>query len=194
MGKTLPGFVSGKATGKHPHVRGEDPHLPSHQEMRKETPPRTWGRPLSDEIPVLKGRNTPTYVGKTGAGCCCKRQGWKHPHVRGEDNHAVNFLFRALETPPRTWGRPFSSASASISSRNTPTYVGKTQSTFLQPRATRKHPHVRGEDEQKLPLRAKTGETPPRTWGRQRRGERQVIPEGNTPTYVGKTCLRRKHG
>ena len=84
------------------------------------------------------------------------------------------------ETPPRTWGRPFSSSDSSRTKGNTPTHVGKTQ----------KH----------LPKKKKAQETPPRTWGRLSGQPGKAATIGNTPTHVGKTigtCIagmyKRKH-
>src|SRR5690606_27455599 len=91
-----------------------------------ETPPRTWGRPLSSRAGARTGRNTPTYVGKTRRRCRQSRSRWKHPHVRGEDPLAQRAGGADPETPPRTWGRPAAGRAAPVQSGNTPTYVGKT--------------------------------------------------------------------
>ena len=84
------------------------------------------------------------------------------------------------ETPPRTWGRPFSGFTAEAVSGNTPTYVGKTFSASKYEDFREKHPHVRGEDR-----------------GRVLTSDEQ---DRNTPTYVGKTeksaenpCPVQKH-
>jgi hypothetical protein len=50
--------------------------------------------------------------------------------------------------------------------RNTPTYVGKTDTRYLQAQAVEKHPHVRGENAQRDGFRNADIETPPRTWGK----------------------------
>ena len=53
--------------------------------------------------------------------------------------------------------------------------------------ALRKHPHVRGEDEWRLPTANHPKETPPRAWGRRAVGFGVALGLGNTPTCVGKT-------
>ena len=51
-----------------------------------ETPPRAWGRPERLAQIIRLERNTPTGVGKTGAGFSLAYLSWKHPHGRGEDD------------------------------------------------------------------------------------------------------------
>ena len=115
---------------KHPHVRGEDPNPRDVRSARLETPPRAWGRPT-----------TSSYSS------CLP---WKHPHVRGEDSVKPIRMAAKPETPPRAWGRHRPCGGASAKGRNTPTCVGKTvvfaAGQFLQ----EKHPHVRGEDTERL--------------------------------------------
>ena len=74
-----------------------------------------------------------------------------------------------LETPPRTWGRLYSSTAGST--------------------ITWKHPHARGEDTDPDMQGACFLETPPRTWGRLKAPTPEAVCAGNTPTHVGKTKL-----
>ena len=70
---------------KHPHVRGEDQvGLVPHIEVT-ETPPRAWGRHQYPPCQTMRGRNTPTCVGKTASRHSRAASFQKHPHVRGED-------------------------------------------------------------------------------------------------------------
>src|SRR5690606_7269087 len=170
------------------------------QAVGLETPPRTWGRHHSVRSPQLKHGNTPTDVGKTiwhSTACIESR---KHPHGRGEDPTIEARGYRRRETPPRTWGRPFSSLDGCILRRNTPTDVGKTQRRAHAATSVWKHPHGRGEDSSRAHSRCSTGETPPRTWGRPRLRRINRTAVGNTPTDVGKTRMpgavrsrQRKH-
>ena len=73
------------ASGKHPHVRGEDQDRRLLFRLQVETPPRAWGRPPKQSYAQRSLRNTPTCVGKTLAEALCLRLSQKHPHVRGED-------------------------------------------------------------------------------------------------------------
>ncbi len=70
---------------------------------------------------------------------------------------------------------------------NTPTCVGKTAMLTGRQLMGRKHPHVRGEDEEILNLADGKQETPPRAWGRPTGRTSPMRCEGNTPTCVGKT-------
>ena len=111
----------------------------------------------------------------------------KHPHARGEDARALHAFTSVLETPPRSWGRPWSPPTGSGATRNTPTLVGKTALGREFPPSTWKHPHARGEDGS-LPLSKDLAEeTPPRSWGRHARSNSPASFFGNTPTLVGKT-------
>ena len=172
---------------KHPHARGEDVYLLFVLLFIMETPPRTWGRPNTTELSNKTQRNTPTHVGKTFTFCLFSCSSWKHPHARGEDHDCVSSDTRIVETPPRTWGRPWSALSCKVLVRNTPTHVGKTQRVSQDDRRRQKHPHARGEDYSGLYPKLSAMETPPRTWGRLLLGLGFSFVFGNTPTHVGKT-------
>ena len=87
-----------------------------------------------------------------------------------------------------------------IRHRNTPTGVGKTDSSDFMLTIKEKHPHGRGEDEP-APLRmVPVPETPPRAWGRPKNRWLSGRARRNTPTGVGKTarvsgctCTTQKH-
>ena len=68
VGKTKTSKRGPSALKKHPHVRGEDDSIPLPPPPVEETPPRAWGRPVSDCSPLARLRNTPTCVGKTHSG------------------------------------------------------------------------------------------------------------------------------
>ena len=90
---------------KHPHGRGEDHDGVVEVFDAAETPPRAWGRPMTDarRLPLIG--NTPTGVGKTLAAGAGKETEKKHPHGRGEDLAYLAGNAHAAETPPRAWGR-----------------------------------------------------------------------------------------
>ena len=124
--------------------------------------------------------NTPTCVGKTGTA----------EHEVPVDE----------ETPPRAWGRRFHSTVGTSQIGNTPTCVGKTFGCSKGKTSFWKHPHVRGEDANRMWFFAGRAETPPRAWGRLHGLILLVLSSGNTPTCVGKTASkshrrqrRRKH-
>ena len=129
VGKTAGRACLSVGCRKHPHARGEDRGVNRQQSDRRETPPRTWGRPLVLDVRGRELGNTPTHVGKTLHVPCGYTQTGKHPHARGED-YVSKVLPRAPpETPPRTWGRRGSAFPAGMVWRNTPTHVGKTTDT-----------------------------------------------------------------
>ena len=85
VGKTCRIWPSGGAGWKHPHGRGEDDLALVMTTYRAETPPRAWGRQVSEPIVVIYARNTPTGVGKTARATTLASGAGKHPHGRGED-------------------------------------------------------------------------------------------------------------
>ena len=90
----------------------------------------------------------------------------KHPHVRGEDAFTASTRFCSSETPPRAWGRPTRSHNSYVVLGNTPTCVGKTEIDSIKLTIFEKHPHVRGEDLERVSTGNSSAETPPRAWGR----------------------------
>ncbi len=168
-----------------------------------ETPPRAWGRQDLWEGQAVVIGNTPTGVGKTSRRCWALIQVWKHPHGRGEDSASHASPRPSTETPPRAWGRLFSSHLKAFGAGNTPTGVGKTKKHGCLVRKIKKHPHGRGEDVCRHRRSRQASETPPRAWGRRARGGQQAVQSGNTPTGVGKTrssiwlswvCEKHPHG
>tara|TARA_B100000446_G_scaffold187686_1_gene217674 strand:- start:9371 stop:10048 length:678 start_codon:yes stop_codon:yes gene_type:complete len=131
--------------------------------------------------------NTPTDVGKTLDQQLINAGLGKHPHGRGEDHDDLELEYSRLETPPRTWGRRHLRVHLDDLARNTPTDVGKTSRNRQSLSRSRKHPHGRGEDQARATITTKTGETPPRTWGRLRISTAVRLDCRNTPTDVGKT-------
>ena len=105
----------------------------------------------------------------------------------GEDSSVQAWTQKALETPPRVWGRLPKPPCAADRPGNTPTCVGKTLSFQQLESRYWKHPHVCGEDLISWCWCLRERETPPRVWGRPRHigGYWQSL--GNTPTCVGKT-------
>ena len=107
--------------------------------------------------------------------------------MRGENFFAQYLIASRIETPPRAWGKPISSAISADKSGNTPTCVGKTPLVLHVGGVIGKHPHVRGENLLLQKLKAGVSETPPRAWGKRTLGGSLAECERNTPTCVGKT-------
>ena len=64
-GRRLSPEARRRVLGKHPHVRGEDPHRSAFSPPSSETPPRAWGRLVHELAHRCPCGNTPTCVGKT---------------------------------------------------------------------------------------------------------------------------------
>ena len=126
VGKTSKLHAVSQATGKHPHMRGEDRrNIPS--KLRKlETPPHAWGRHITRKITIDNRGNTPTCVGKTDYTRWMSAHIQKHPHMRGEDSESMSVFYYKRETPPHAWGRHSDYLYFDMAERNTPTCVGKT--------------------------------------------------------------------
>ena len=189
MGKTCRKNQTGSFPRKHPHGRGEDVPPPLKAAPEPETPPRAWGRRGTVLLATNADRNTPTGVGKTESNQPPTEHRQKHPHGRGEDSDASTTPILTMETPPRAWGRPQQSSTTEPRIRNTPTGVGKTNTTAQTLQQVRKHPHGRGEDLYAAHWSGDSGETPPRAWGRLKAFCHRGQPYGNTPTGVGKTSV-----
>ena len=65
VGKTGNRSAIYRSKWKHPHTRGEDVVSSIGKRWILETPPHTWGRPLSRAVDIPELGNTPTHVGKT---------------------------------------------------------------------------------------------------------------------------------
>ena len=194
VGKTHQCQLCAGARQKHPHVRGEDrPRLAGAYRVG-ETPPRAWGRRAGAACPALPAGNTPTCVGKTFAVALHGLGQGKHPHVRGEDPAMIHASAGNAETPPRAWGRQMLARCWRLTSRNTPTCVGKTRGSLPRLPRGEKHPHVRGEDKALPQASSARLETPPRAWGRPLGVGVVTYTGGNTPTCVGKTPRMQHKG
>ena len=187
VGKTFQAATLSFPQWKHPHMRGEDSDWRGAFIRDGETPPHAWGRRERKPAAGREKRNTPTCVGKTFTAVCTASITWKHPHMRGEDNHACLIHHISEETPPHAWGRPTLAISAELCPGNTPTCVGKTICEKMYGNAMEKHPHMRGEDLLCRETRNRRTETPPHAWGRRVFGHTDEHKNGNTPTCVGKT-------
>ncbi len=151
------------------------------------SPPRAWGRRDMRWILFFRPRFTPTCVGKTPSRRVHEFLSTVHPHVRGEDESAWGVALRGPGSPPRAWGRRFSTWFILGIGRFTPTCVGKTSVDFYPCALVPVHPHVRGEDERTDPMSSVRPGSPPRAWGRRHRLRLDLISVRFTPTCVGKT-------
>ena len=124
----------------------------------------------------------------------------KHPHGRGEEDHAGLPWTIYKETPPRAWGRGTAWLYRRRKRRNTPTGVGKRSARERGAFLVGKHPNGRGEESASTIYACCIREPPPRAWGRERGSNADGGSCGTTPTGVGKrspcnsrTSAGRKH-
>ena len=107
--------------------------------------------------------------------------------MRGEDSSLLLKAPLIRETPPHAWGRRSTRKQRTRICGNTPTCVGKTVQRLAPFALSRKHPHMRGEDQGQSAERSSVQETPPHAWGRLGTRKQRTHGCGNTPTCVGKT-------
>ena len=124
--KTEVTYGSHGKTEKHLHGRGEDATRLVATSTIIETPPRTWRRLRDFGERCRHCGNTSTDVEKTSHRASRTPARWKHLHGRGEDVALLQLLVLQLETPPRTWRRPYISKPRPQRSGNTSTDVEKT--------------------------------------------------------------------
>ena len=115
VGKRVTHFRNLRASGKHPHGRGEEDVRYSMIVSPGETPPRAWGRVRIKVTYKAIAGNTPTGVGKSSSTSATPFNRKKHPHGRGEERSIrMNGIFPS-ETPPRAWGREHTQISNNLS-------------------------------------------------------------------------------
>ena len=130
----------------------------------------------------------------------------------GENSFKTGGAISPGGTPPRVWGKLLIAQSRLLTSRYTPTCVGKTSSEtdnrvassgtpprvwgklmshLLQKLAKQVHPHVCGENYASYLHKNRGKGTPPRVWGKHVYDERDCRDYRYTPTCVGKTSVWR---
>ena len=173
---------------KHPRLRGEDCSVVATMSSQFETPPLARGRRDDHRRPLLRPGNTPACAGKTGIDSGRIDIYQKHPRLRGEDVVWEFWTTGLMETPPLARGRRHAKPRQPHPSRNTPACAGKT-SVKVQPTGTkRKHPRLRGEDEDLSKPPVRRTETPPLARGRPVFVVEIDPTVGNTPACAVKTC------
>ena len=131
---------------KHPRMRGEDVIWRFRSSRSLETPPHARGRQLLNLKSLTQIRNTPACAGKTNRRHAKRRQGRKHPRMRGEDLAKTLMYSTLRETPPHARGRLDKAKDWAGRCRNTPACAGKTDKSVFLLLGKWKHPRMRGED------------------------------------------------
>ncbi len=169
----------------HPHARGDGTWRWRVRLNTSGSPPRPWGRRISDLAGGVLGRFTPTPVGTApgtpAAGC----PGAVHPHARGDGSRRVIGTLRRIGSPPRPWGRLQLWSNPGERVRFTPTPVGTAIGRLYGDQADSVHPHARGDGIDGKAVDIELVGSPPRPWGRPGRNSCRSRPGRFTPTPVG---------
>ena len=133
------------------------------------SPPLAWGIPASTVEKPLRSGITPTCVGNTYAffGTC--KQGWDHPHLRGEYYNLVLTDNKEKGSPPLAWGIQPCICKVFSYFGITPTCVGNTRAVMFEELFLKDHPHLRGEYEFAGFMFEGVLGSPPLAWGIQHR-------------------------
>ena len=150
----------------HPHARGDDGFRLTRDERETGSPPRAWGRSISQNLFRVSPRFTPTRVGTIAVKLSRRALASVHPHARGDDNASPITSTSFTGSPPRAWGRSGLWPVSLSAVRFTPTRVGTMSPPRYQWRKTSVHPHARGDDTAIAVRVSKPVGSPPRAWGR----------------------------
>ena len=169
----------------HPHVRGEQRASHRATSAAAGSSPRTWGTGWLNRSTLRARRFIPTYVGNSATARGRAPRPPVHPHVRGEQELDEAAALFSAGSSPRTWGTGPAIPASTPRSRFIPTYVGNRHSGAHETIWNAVHPHVRGEQADRLKGNTGKGGSSPRTWGTavapaQHRRQSRFI-----PTYVG---------
>ena len=139
-------------------------------------------------------RYTPTPVGKTFPKGASRRPPAVHPHACGENVIAPSrqrdilrytptpvgkTSFQSAKasisrgTPPRLWGKPLQEAYRIHPARYTPTPVGKLETETCHGENCPVHPQACGENSNCKSVVMGLSGTPPRLWGKRKRGKKR---------------------
>ena len=150
----------------HPHAGGEN--LTGLHERGEVfgSPPRVWGKPSTWVQKGIRGRFTPTRVGKTNTSIISICYLSVHPHVGGENDAGPLNVVSTLGSPPRVWGKPLTTGAQVVYKRFTPTRVGKTFAASPCFAGHSVHPHACGENPTGGATTITSAGSPPRGWGK----------------------------
>ena len=133
---------------KHLHMRGANLFCPGIFGPCVETSPHAWSKP----------EPTHEYL--------C--EDWKHLHMRGANSYGHNYYIRGTETSPHAWSKPCRLVVARHKLGNISTCVEQTTLWSCRTHATWKHLHMRGANSALSLRKAKSSETSPHAWSKQR--------------------------
>ena len=170
----------------HPHPRGEARRPSCRLSQVSGSPPPAWGSQWPAIHRTVRGRFTPTRVGKPAANGSDGVQWTVHPHPRGEADIPPIPHTPFTGSPPPAWGSLRRLRLLRRRSRFTPTRVGKPFHGISPTHIILVHPHPRGEAAHRAQVWPTRHGSPPPAWGSPISGMSQLPGARFTPTRVGK--------
>ena len=150
VGTTFPLPTAKHRLPVHPHVRGDNTRRASLALWAPGSPPRAWGQ-LHPSCPSAgRSRFTPTCVGTTPWQTSYSAFTPVHPHVRGDNSLTLVVIIHVHGSPPRAWGQLSARPQRCLIRRFTPTCVGTTSASPWWSQSPSVHPHVRGDNTEKV--------------------------------------------
>jgi len=177
----------------HPHGRGDNVLDDRQVHAANGSPPRAWGQSLGIVDPPRIKRFTPTGVGTMlprGSMTFCRSV---HPHGRGDNSAADQFVNVFYGSPPRAWGQYGRCDALGAPNRFTPTGVGTIWTIVPQSPRAAVHPHGRGDNDCISVVNCKRRGSPPRAWGQWRVSSLACGRGRFTPTGVGTIAGKAAH-
>ncbi len=189
MGNSLSSARGRSPCTVHPHVRGEQASNSFLFSTSCGSSPRAWGTAALMDSNAFLARFIPTCVGNRHRNASPTYPPAVHPHVRGEQKLINRRIFIRCGSSPRAWGTGYRSTPAIIFSRFIPTCVGNRCLRVFLARLSAVHPHVRGEQTNRMVDFVAVDGSSPRAWGTGRFQPASDVNRRFIPTCVGNRRL-----
>src|SRR5437870_1143849 len=139
-------------------MRGDNVYRVTLIRDRAGSPPHAWGQFLRFHLRSGNRRFTPTCVGTIATDTFGLPAHTVHPHMRGDNLHALHAWPAVFGSPPHAWGQSCRVDVKLRLLRFTPTCVGTIAKRAPTRRRPTVHPHMRGDNVQgTLQLRREVG-------------------------------------
>lgn len=151
------------------------------------SPPRGRGKGHGCHQTAVVVGITPAWAGKRSQVAAALQSGWDHPRVGGEKCRGAPAATLPPGSPPHGRGKAFSVLRRQFRFRITPAWAGKRSSGPAFPSPRWNHPRMGGEKYDCTGQEFTNWGSPPRRRGKDRRLVVDVLPEGITPAWAGKS-------
>ena len=167
-GKTKPSTMPRARSGAHPRVGGENARVARGARSVRGSSPRGRGKlgMLSARPPVM--RLIPAWAGKTSTRE--RPASWRqaHPRVGGENRLNAPLMWSRAGSSPRGRGKLRPESDPQGVTRLIPAWAGKTRLPIRRGHASRAHPRVGGENEERVRATVDSEGSSPRGRGKRR--------------------------